>query len=95
VGIFLDLLEIVMMSTFFVFVLIALMSLGLISLGEMLVRSLKPKAEKTEPLDYEPVINAVGEGLIGAGADSTHYTDVGFGQIVQHIVHFLGHFLHH
>ena len=78
------------MSTLFVFVIIALMSLGLISVGEMIVRTLKPKAKNSEPIDYEPVVTAAGEGLVGT-PDPTIHTETFFSQIV----HFFGHLFHH
>jgi hypothetical protein len=82
------------MSTLPVFVVIALMSLGLISVGEMISRSLKPKSAQSDPLDYEPVITAVSDGLIGT-PDPTHHAEPIFGHIAQPIVHFLERFLHH
>lgn len=68
----------------------ALMSLGLISLGELIVRSLKSRS--AEPVDYTPVGQAIGEGLTGIEpGDTSHF----FGTIGGHILRFLGHFLHH
>ena len=79
-----------LMESFLVFGVCALLSLGLISLGEMIVRSLRSRS--SEPLNRDPLIEAAGSGLSGMEpGDSSHF----FGSIGNHILHFLQHFLHH
>ncbi|MER3432037.1 MAG: hypothetical protein C4288_01045 [Leptolyngbya sp. ERB_1_1] len=77
------------METLLVFGVMALMSLGLISLGELIVRSLKSR--DAQPVDYTPVGTGL-EGLSGVkSGDITHL----FGSIGAHISRFFEHFLHH
>lgn len=77
------------MENLLVFGVIALMSLGLISLGELIVRSIKTPSPK--PVDYTPIAGAL-EGLNGAETrDISHF----FSAIASHLSHALEHFHHH
>lgn len=77
------------MEMVLVFGLISLISLGLISVGEMVIRSLKPRS--SEPINYDGVVEAISYGSpeIEPG-DTSHL----FGSIGSHILHFFGHFFH-
>ncbi|MBD1821909.1 hypothetical protein H6F51_05280 [Cyanobacteria bacterium FACHB-DQ100] len=78
------------MQNLLVFAVVVLMVLGLISLGELIGRSLKSR--NSEPVDYTPVSEAIGNGLIGAEpGDGSHF----FGAIAAFFSRFLEHFLHH
>jgi hypothetical protein len=77
------------MENLLVFAVVALMSLGLISLCELMVRSLK---SRHQPVDYTPAIGAVTDGLSGAeSADISHF----FNAIAAFFSRFLAHFPHH
>ncbi|GAP97877.1 hypothetical protein [Leptolyngbya sp. NIES-2104] len=78
------------MEILLAFGVMSLISLGVISVGEMIVRSLKTRS--SEPLNYDGVGDAIGSGLSGfEPSDTSHF----FGSIGSHIVHFFGHFFHH
>lgn len=78
------------MEMLLAFGLMSLLSLGVISVGEMIVRSLKSRS--AEPLNYDGVGDAIGNGLTGCEPGDTSHL---FGSIGSHILHFLGHFFHH
>lgn len=78
------------MENLLVFVVMALMSLGLISLCELTVRSFKSRDSK--PVDYMPVVEALSQGLNGdQPGDATHWISA----IVSRLSHVLEHFHHH
>ncbi|MBW4442334.1 MAG: hypothetical protein KME10_14075 [Plectolyngbya sp. WJT66-NPBG17] len=78
------------METLLVFGMMALMLLGLISLSELIVRSLRSR--NCKPVDYDPVVQAIGNGLSATeSGDVTHL----FSAISAHLLRFFEHFSHH
>jgi hypothetical protein len=82
------------MQMLFVLIVVALMMLGVVSLWDMSVKSFKSQSDTKEPLNYEGVVEAIGEGLVGADLPVEHSGSV-FGRMVEAIAHALGHLFQH
>ncbi|MBW4539297.1 MAG: hypothetical protein KME43_09125 [Myxacorys chilensis ATA2-1-KO14] len=83
------------MQTLFALTVITLMMLGVITLGEMVVRGFKPRQpDQVEPVDYSGVIDATASGLSGMGehgGQPEHF----FGQVGEYVVSAIAHLFHH
>lgn len=84
------------MQMVFVLTIIGLLTWGLIAFGEMVTKAIQSRraTTETEPLNYEGVIDAVGNGLMGVDdpANASGQAVGGlFGRLLEHV----GHWLHH
>ncbi|MBW4419690.1 MAG: hypothetical protein KME13_10725 [Myxacorys californica WJT36-NPBG1] len=83
------------MQTLFALTVITLMMLGVITLGEMIVRGFKPRQpDSVEPMEYSGVIDAVANGASGIG-EHAGQTEHFLGQVGGHLVSAIAHLFHH
>lgn len=83
------------MQTLSVLAVIALMTWGAIALGETVTKTLQARraTAEPEPVNYDGVLDAVGNGLSGVDC-STEQSGHVVGGLLGRLLEHLGHFLH-
>ncbi len=82
------------MQMLFILIVVTLMMLGLVSLWEIAVKSLKPQPEAKEPINYDGIGQVIDVGLTGIDVPVEHSGSF-LGRMMEAIAHAIGHLFHH